>query len=216
MAVIVTGSLILHGAILGPFALGTLGIDRVVSEDASTIWPQAIDLVLVRTRDLPERLRDRGDTSAVSLANGGTADRERQSSSPVLGDEVPPEGPSAIFPSRSPDAGPSGKAPDRDDIAPEWRVAADALASGPRRTMPDCRRAELLPPVERDLCARRFAVTDTGVAAARLGQRRLTQAESGREEGFAEQAAANEAWARYRRSEDTASYPGLRSMLKHF
>ena len=216
MALIVTGSLILHGAILGPLALGTLGVDRVVSEDASTIWPQAIDLVLVRTRDLPDRFRDRGDKSAVSLANGGAGDPERQSSGPVLGDEVTPEGPSAIFPSRSPDAGPSGRAPDRDNIAPEWRIAADAAASGPRRTVPDCRRAERLLPVDRDLCARRLAVTDTEVAAARLGQRRLTRTESGREDGFAEQAAANEAWARYRRGEDTASYPGLRSMLKHF
>ena len=214
---VVTGSLVLHAAILGTFALGALGTDMVLNEDEDLmVWPRAIDLVLVRKRDLPNRSRDSGDTSAVSQAIGGAAGPERRSNSPVLDGTVASGGPSATIPSRSPDAGPSGPGPDRDDIAPEWRVAADALAFGPRRTMPDCRRAEFLPPVERDLCARRLAVTDTEVAAARLGQRRLTRAESGREEGFAEQAAANEAWARYRRSEDTASYPGLRSRLKHF
>gem|GEM_PF-6868444 len=108
--------------------------------------------------------------------------------------------------------GPSVAAGPIDGIPDPWRVRPGTTASGPGPAPLNCRRAELLPPIEREVCAARYAAAET-----RLGQRRLSRSESRRESGFVEQAAANEAWAAYRRSEDDGeSYPGLRSMLKHF
>lgn len=49
-------------------------------------------------------------------------------------------------------------------------------------------------------------------AETRIGQRRLNASEQRRENGFARQAAANEAWRAYYRGD--GPYPGLRSMLR--
>lgn len=48
--------------------------------------------------------------------------------------------------------------------------------------------------------------------ARSIGQRRLNSSEQRRENGFARQAAANEAWRSYRRED--GAYPGLLSMLR--
>jgi len=48
--------------------------------------------------------------------------------------------------------------------------------------------------------------------ARSIGQRRLNASEQRRENGFARQAAANEAWRSYRRED--GAYPGLMSMLR--
>lgn len=216
---IVTASLALHAAILGPLAINSLGLDlgpRII-EDPYPWFP--IDVVLVRPSLSGEPSRGRETVS----------DNPPSFTSPVVETGRSPDdarfraGPVAIAPAQAaPSASPA--APDAPrpvagspaDLSDVWRDSASRLAAGPGRTGPDCRRPETLPPVEREACARRFAVADAQAASARLGRRRMTRTEAVREEGFAEQAAANEAWARYRRSEDEGSYPGLRSMLKHF
>jgi len=91
-----------------------------------------------------------------------------------------------------------------------WLDPPDAKSS----TMA-CSNPASLNASDRAACDRRFAASSARAAGPR-GPRQLSRAEARREEGFAEQAAANEAWRKYRRSEDPGSYPGLRSMLKHF
>ncbi len=216
---IVTASLAIHAAILGPMALNSLGLDlgpRII-EDPDIGFK--IDVVLVRpslpgepSRGREIRPADRPSLTTPVAETGRSQDDARFRAGPVA------IAPAQAAPSASPTA-PDAPRPvpgSTADLSDAWRDGASRLAAGPGRIGPDCRRPETLTPLEREACAQRFAVADAQAASARVGQRRLTRTEAGREEGFAEQAAANEAWARYRRSEDEGSYPGLRSMLKHF
>lgn len=195
---IVATSLVIHAVLLGPLALRSLGIDVEPDwYDPHPLLPDVIDVALVRP-SLPG-----------SLSRGREAPIPQQPflTTPVT--EIGPpeddvlfrEGPvGASQPERPASPSSFGSIPVRPipDPSPRvsdtWRAQANALASGPGRTGPDCRRAETLPPIEREACARRFAVADATVATARLGQRRLTRSESVRENTFAaigDQALAN-------------------------
>lgn len=217
----VVASLVLHAAILGPLALGTPGDNLSPQRDgaqADGFLP--VDVILVRGSDLPRIPFGTHATLTPDTADVTRPVPSARQSSPAnlfragrVGSLVPEPGP-ALGPSTPQSGIPAPGDGAIDGLSGAWRARANALASGPVRAGPDCRRAEILPPVEREVCARRFAVDDAAVATARLGQRRLTRTESAREDGFVEQAAANEAWSAYRRGE--GSYPGLRSMLKHF
>ncbi len=196
---VVGASLVIHASLLGPLALGSLGIDvPPLWNGPHPHWPDPIDVVLVRRPSLsgsPSRGRATPTPNipfiGTPVTEIGPSDDDLLFRGGPVGASQPerPANPSSSvsIPARpSPDPSPG--------VSAAWRAQANALASGPGRTGPDCRRAETLPPVEREACARRFAVADATAATGRLGQRRLTRSESLRENTFAtigDQALAN-------------------------
>lgn len=207
-------SLGLHGLILGPLALATLGDEREPRPEIHPYDDLPIDLILVPRRDpqLPDISADGSVKSSLVGAHASPASDPRAD-----GPTSRLATPSATLSERiatapSLEASPASAAASVDVMADTGRVQpGPPPAPGPPPLI--CRRLDQLPPIEREICAARQA----SAASARIGQRRLNRSEAAREGGFAEQAAANAAWSAYRRSEDDGqSYPGLRSMLKHY
>ncbi len=186
---VVWASLGIHAALLGPLALRSLGI-QVEPDwyDPHPLLPDVIDVVLIRPSlpGSPSRGREAPIPQQPFLTTPvteiGPSDDDLLFRGGPVG-ESQPERPASPSSSGS---SPTRPIPDPSrGVSDAWRAQANAFASGPGRTGPDCRRAETLPPVEREACARRFAVADADAATARLGQRRLTRAESVRENTFA-------------------------------
>lgn len=178
----------LHTAVLGPLALNSLGINIAQqSVDHPDTFP-VVNVELVRRPRLmgepatghatrhPDTFLMETPVSAIGPSAKDALFRAGPVPSPTTQPTTRPMAPRLTSP---------GAVGAPDGVSDPWRTGANRLASGPGRRGPDCRRAETLPPIERELCARRFAVADPTAATARLGQRRLTRAESVRETTFA-------------------------------
>lgn len=218
---VVAASIAIHAALLGPLALRGLGL-------ADPSWPDIPEPPFFIPVDIEPRPVLPGEVPRAGLPPGRTEtllqDRtlprpaeavaapstdvpmedEKDETTPI----VPDPAPATAAPTTAPTPGPA---------IDGWAVATPpgmARGFGPGGRL-DCRDLIALNAMDRAACERRFENAAARAQAARIGERRLTRTESVREDGFAEQAAANEAWRDYRRSPD-APYPGLRSMLKHF
>lgn len=196
-------ALLIHLALLGPAMWGLLGGDTVeIAADPAVIpldlsppaWPG------VRTRRAAAPLHSDATPRAQKPTEAG-----RRAPPPALDVVGPPVTVAA--------------APDGASIDEGWRVGGAGPVRQPWggdvcRDVSNFRAWEAANCRERGPVQRAEARGSAPAAIARPEPRRGRPPGEARDEAFAEQAAANEAWRSYTRERD-APYPGLRSLMKH-
>lgn len=196
-------ALLIHLAVLGPAMWGLIGGETFeIEADPAVIrldlsppaWPG------VRTRRAAAPLPSDAAPRAQKPTEAG-----RRAPPPAPGIAGPP-----VTVAAAPEAG---------SVDERWRVGGAGPAREPWggdvcRDVSNFRAWEAANCRERGPALRAGARGSPPAALARPEPRRGRPPGEARDEGFAEQAAANEAWRNYTRERD-APYPGLRSLMKH-
>lgn len=202
-------ALLVHLLLLAPVIWGLVGRPGDASFDLDAD-PLVIPLEMQASGWPGARLRQDGPQSPMQAA----------SSRPMPRLPRPAEsGEAAASPSSSRPAAPEATPEAQARIDEAWRVGGGRPARAPWggdvcRDISNLRAWEAANCRERGPAVRAEARGSPPAEIARPEPRRGRAPGETREEAFAEQAAANDAWRRYTRERD-APYPGLRSLLKH-
>lgn len=195
-------ALLVHVAVLGPAIWGLLGRETIVVDTDPGVIPLDLSPPAwpgVRARRTTTPL----PFDAVPREPGPTATARRAPTPP--GVTGPPADVAAT--------------PDAPAVEEAWRVGGGQAGRAPWggdvcRDLSNFRAWETANCRERGPALRAEARGSPPAEVARPEPRRGRPPGEARDESFAEQAAANEAWRNYTRERD-APYPGLRSLLKH-
>ena len=204
------GALLLHLVVLTPVIWGLAGRPSDVSFDLDAD-PLVIPLDMQASGWPGARPRQAAPQSTTETAPSRPLPRLPR---PATSAEEAAASPSASTPTVLETA---AEAQARTDEA--WRVGGDRPGRAPWggdvcRDLSNLRAWEAANCRERGPALRAEARGSPPAEVARPEPRRGRAPGEAREEAFAEQAAANEAWRSYTRERD-APYPGLRSLLKH-
>lgn len=204
------GALLLHLVLLAPVIWGLVGRPSDVSFDLDAD-PLIIPLDMQAPGWPGARRRQAAPQSPMATAPSRPLPRLPR---PATSAEE-----AAASPSVSTPIVPGTAAQSQAQIDEAWRVGGDrpgraSWGGDVCRDLSNLRAWEAANCRERGPTLRAEARGSPPAEVARPEPRRGRPPGEAREEGFAEQAAANEAWRSYTRERD-APYPGLRSLLKH-